>query len=94
MACYTVDSCLSKDVFTPSRFQRRYLSSGVVVVCGNAGVTDQHCTKLSLIESLLQYRFATPKPLKARPGWECCTTARLCRLGHLGFPSVVRFLFG
>ena len=30
----------------------------------------QYCTNLSPIESILQYRFATPKPLKARPGPE------------------------
>ena len=28
----------------------------------------QRCENLSLIESLLQYRFATLNPLKARPG--------------------------
>ena len=29
---------------------------------------DQHCIKVSLITLILQYRFATPKPLKTRPG--------------------------
>ena len=36
---------------------------------------QRDCTKLSPIESLLQYRFATSKPLKARPGPEGCRTA-------------------
>ena len=39
----------------------------------------QYCEKLSPIESLLQYRFATPKPLKACPGPGCCRTAPLCK---------------
>ena len=38
----------------------------------------QYCEKLSPIESLLQYRFATPKPLKACPGPGRCRTAPLC----------------
>ena len=42
-------SLLAKDAFAPSRFQRRHLSSGVLIVRGNAGVTDQHCIKVSLI---------------------------------------------
>ena len=41
-------------------------------------VTDQCCIKISLIESILQYRFAMPKPLKTRPGPDCCETAPLC----------------
>ena len=39
----------------------------------------QNCTKLSPIESILQYRFATPNSLKARPAPGCCVTARLCK---------------
>ena len=35
------------------------------------------CINLSPIEFLLQYRFATPKPLKACPGLEGCRTAPL-----------------
>ena len=44
-------------------------------------VARNRCTKVSPIESLLQYRFATPNPLKARPGPGCCETAPLCKLG-------------
>ena len=71
-------SLLAKDALAPSRFERRHLSSGVLIVRGNAGVTDQHCIKVSLITSVLQYRFATPKPLKTRPAPDSCTTVRLC----------------
>ena len=39
-----------------------------------------HCENLSLIESPLQYRFATPKPLKTRWGPEGCVIAPLCKL--------------
>ena len=46
---------------------------------GSATVPGRRCTKLSPIESLLQYRFATPKPLKARPGPGGCRIARLCK---------------
>ena len=34
-------SFLAEDALAPSRFQRRHLSSGVLIVRGNAGVTDQ-----------------------------------------------------
>ena len=43
-------------------------------------------TNLSPIESLLQYFFATPKPLKARPGPGCCKTAPLYNPSRWGFP--------
>ena len=39
---------------------------------------QRRCTKVSPIESLLQYRFATPKPLKTRPATDHCVTALLC----------------
>ena len=35
------------------------------------------CIKMSPIESLLQYRFATSNPLKARPGLAGCRIALL-----------------
>ena len=64
--------------------------SGALVVFGDVGVTDQHCTKVSPIESTVQYRFATPKPLKARPWPKGCVTAPLCkprpRILNPGFP--------
>ena len=47
-------SLLAKDAFAPSRFERGHLSSGVLIVRGNAGVTDQHCIKVSLITLVLQ----------------------------------------
>ena len=46
--------------------------------CGNTEVTDRHCGKVSPIEPLLQYRFATPKPLKARRSEDRCVIAPLC----------------
>ena len=42
------------------------------------GYSGRTCTKVSPIESLLQYRYATPTPLKVRPWLECCITARDC----------------
>ena len=69
---------LAEDALAPSRFQRRHLSRCVLIVGGNAGVTDQHCIKVSLITLILQYRFATPKPLKTRPGPEGCRTIPFC----------------
>ena len=54
-------------------------------------VTDQPCENLSLIESLLQYRFATPNPLKARPGPEGCRTARLCNCVRAEIPPPLQF---
>ena len=37
----TAASLLAKGAFAPSIFQHRHLSSGVLVVCGNACVADQ-----------------------------------------------------
>ena len=71
-------SLVAKDACAPSRLQRGHLSSGVLIVCGNAGVTDQHCIKVSLITLVLQYRFATPKPLKTRSAPDHCKTVPLC----------------
>ena len=70
-------SLLAKDAFAPGRFQRHHLSSRILVFCGNTSVTDHHCVKVSPIESILQYCFATPKPLKSRPGPDGCKTAPL-----------------
>ena len=36
------------------------------------------CINLSPIESILQYHFATPKPLKIRWAPDCCVTVPLC----------------
>ena len=75
-------SLLAEDTLAARRFERRHLSCRVLIVCGNAGVTDQHCIKVSLIILVLQYRFATPKPLKTRPGPDRCKTVRLCKLSY------------
>ena len=72
-------SLLAKDALAPRRVQHGHLSSGVLIVCGNAGVTEQHCIKVSLITLILQYRFATPKSLKIRPWLKGCKTVRLCK---------------
>ena len=71
-------SLLAEDALAARRFERRHLSRGVLIVCGNAGVTDQHCIMVLQNQSVLQYRFATPKPLKTRPGPDRCKTVRLC----------------
>ena len=78
-------SLLAKDVLSPSRLQRRHLSRRVLIVRGNASVTDQHCTKVSLITLILQYRFATPKPLKKSPAPEGCRILPLCNPSWLPF---------
>ena len=72
-----------------SRLQRRHLSHRVLIVRGNAGVTAQHCIKVSLITLILQYRFATPKLLKTRSASDRCKTVRLCKLSYNdpSFPS-------
>src|SRR5438034_8408571 len=43
----------------PGSFERRHLGGGVLVVGGHSGVANQHCTKVSRIELLMQYLFAT-----------------------------------
>src|ERR1017187_3263267 len=54
-------SLLPIDAFTTSGFERRYLGGGDLVVGGDSGVADQHCTNVSPIELVMQYLFATPK---------------------------------
>ena len=49
--------------------------------------------KLSLITLILQYRFATPKPLKTRPGPDRCRTVRLCNRPGVDFPARSSSLF-
>ena len=41
---------------------------------GSIRISKQHCTKLLPIESVVQYRFAIPNPLKTRPEQEGCKT--------------------
>ena len=54
---------------------------GQAIVADRAG--PGRCTKLLPIKSLLQYRFATPKPLPTRPGSEGCTTVPFCKWAEL-----------
>ena len=54
-------------------------SDGVLVFGGYVRITDQHCIKVSPMKSVLQYRFATPKPLKTRRVSDRCETAPLCK---------------
>ncbi len=68
---------LAKDAFAASSFQRGCLSSGVLVVSRDSGVTDQHCTKVSPFDLLMQYLFATQEPLKTQQASTRCKTARL-----------------
>ena len=57
----------------------RRLSGGVLGVFRSASVTEPPHTKLLPIESILQYCFAIPKPLKACPGPGGCRIAPLCK---------------
>ena len=79
-------SLLGEDALAARRFERRHLSRRVLIVGGNAGVTDQHCIKVSLMTLVLQYRFATPKLLKTRPAPDRCTTVPLCKPHPPQFP--------
>ena len=65
-----------------AEFERRHLSRSVLIVRGNAGVTDQHCIMVLQNQCVLQYRFATPKPLKTRPAPDRCVTVPLCTPGR------------
>ena len=51
------------------------------------------CIKLLPIESLLQYRFATPKTLKSRPRPNRCRTAPLYKSSSLFVVVFFRFWF-
>ena len=80
-------SFLAVDALAAGRFQRRHLTSGVRIIRGEVRVTDQCCTKVLPPESLLQYRFATPKPLKTRRGLDRCEIAPLCKPSQNGKQS-------
>ena len=60
------------------RSQNRYLNCAAPSLSleMRAGAS-QRCSKLSPIVSIMQYRFATPKPLKTRRSEDCCGTAPL-----------------
>ena len=77
-------SLLAEDALAARRFERRHLSRRVLIVGGNAGVTDQHCIRVLQNQCVLQYRFATSKPLKTRPGPDRCKTDPLCNPGIRG----------
>src|ERR1022692_4513396 len=47
------------DAFATSGLQRCHLGGGVLIVGGDSGVADLHCTNVSPIEPLMQYLFAT-----------------------------------
>ena len=47
------------DAFATGGLERRHLGGGVLIVGGDSGVADLHCTKVSPIESVTQYLFAT-----------------------------------
>ena len=60
--------------------QRGHLSRGVLIVGGHAGVPDQPCRTVLRITLIRQYRFATPKSLRTRPGLGRCTTVPFCNM--------------
>ena len=45
-------------------------------------IAEQYCITVLPIESIPQYRFATPNPLKTRRAADCCETAPLCNHGR------------
>ena len=57
---------LAKEALASGSFEHQGLSGSVLVVFGDSGITEQHCIKVSPIESLMQYFSATPNPLKTR----------------------------
>ena len=52
------------------------------------GVSEPRCINLSPNGSILQYRFATSNPLKARPSPGCCRTAPLCNPVRVEIPPL------
>ena len=85
---------LTKNTLTSCLFQRRSLCRGALPSRGAACITAQYCIKVSPIESLLQYRFATSKPLQTRQVSNRCVIASLCNRSSLfvwlsssGFPG-------
>ena len=52
------------DAFAPGGLESRHLDGGVLIVGGDSGVADLHCSNVSPIESVTQYLFATHKAQK------------------------------
>ena len=50
---------LAINTLATSGLERSYLGGGVLIVGGDSGVADLHCTNVSPIEPLMQYLFAT-----------------------------------
>ena len=84
----SVQAALLTDVEAAGRFR--------VAPCAALCINTQYlviapCTKLSPIESLLQYRFAISKPLKSRPRLEGCKIAPLRNRPSLFVVVFLRF---
>src|SRR3954470_3287442 len=54
----------TKDAFATGGLERRYLGGGFLIVSRDAGVADEHCTKVSPLLYIKQYLFATRKTSK------------------------------
>ena len=63
----------------------------LLIGVNDSGGRDWRCRNQSLFRSRLQHRFATPEPLKARPGPGCCKTAPLCKSSSLFVVVFFRF---
>src|ERR1017187_298257 len=70
-------SLLFVDALATGGLQSRHLDGGVLIVGGDSGVADLHCSNVSPFNMILQYLFATREPQQAGMMPIRCTTARL-----------------
>src|ERR1039457_2010644 len=71
-------SLLFVDALATGGLQSRHLDGGVLIVGGDSGVADLHCSNVSPFNMIMQYLFATREPQQTREVLGCCKIARLC----------------
>ena len=55
-------SLFTIDALAASGLERRYWGGGVLIVGGDPGLADLHCSNVSPFNTLMQYLFATREP--------------------------------
>jgi hypothetical protein len=57
--------------------ERRHLNGGVLIVSGDSGIADLHCSNVLPLETVTQYLFATHEGQQSEVLSGCCETGRL-----------------
>src|ERR1017187_4402324 len=84
-------SLLFVDALATGGLQSRHLDGGVLIVGGDSGVADLHCSNVSPFNMIMQYLFATRKAQQTEVVPFRCKTTRLCNSRQAGVPKGVPF---